>query len=35
MVNVSGAIDVNMDETFLEAESAFAILELSFPSSLD
>lgn len=35
MVMVSGVIDVNMDETFLEAESSFKILELSFPSSLD
>ena len=28
MVTVSGAIDVNMDETFLEAESSFTILKL-------
>ena len=32
---MSGVIDVNMDETFLEAESSFKILELPFPSSLD
>ena len=32
---MSGVTDVNMDETFLEAESSFTILELSFPSSLD
>ena len=28
MVTVSGAIHVNMDETFLEAESSFTILKL-------